>query len=83
MVSKRARELRERVLQRVLEFPETYLDHPWGEAVAKVNKEVFLFAGSDDGDRAGVSVKLPESRDQALGLAGARCASSTTPASAR
>ena len=71
MVSKRARELRERVLQRALEFPETYIDHPWGETVAKVNKKVFLFAGSDDGDRAGISVKLPESRDQALGLAGA------------
>ena len=38
------------------------------ETVVKVNKKVFLFAGSDDGDGAGITVKLPESRDQALGL---------------
>ena len=68
MASKRARALRDRVVQRALEFPETYVDHPWGETVVKVNKKIFVFAGSDDGDGAGVSLKLPESRDQALGL---------------
>jgi predicted DNA-binding protein (MmcQ/YjbR family) len=68
MPSKRAHELRERVLARALEFPETYVDHPWGETVVKVHKKVFVFAGSDDGDRVGFSVKLPESRDAALGL---------------
>jgi predicted DNA-binding protein (MmcQ/YjbR family) len=71
VASKRATALRDRVVQRALEFPEAYVDHPWGETVVKVNKKVFLFAGSDDGDTAGVSVKLPESRDQALGLADA------------
>src|SRR3954470_18604857 len=68
MASKRARALRDRVLAAALAFPEAYADHPWGETVVKVNKKVFLFAGSDDGDGAGITVKLPESRDQALGL---------------
>jgi predicted DNA-binding protein (MmcQ/YjbR family) len=68
MVSKRARAARDRVLEVALEFPEAYVDHPWGETVVKVNKKVFLFAGADDGDRVGISVKLPESRDQALAL---------------
>jgi predicted DNA-binding protein (MmcQ/YjbR family) len=68
MVSKRARALRDRILEEALSYPEAYADHPWGETVAKVNKKVFLFAGVDDGDRVGISVKLPESRDQALAL---------------
>src|SRR3954447_10285977 len=68
MASKRARALRERLLQQALSYPDTYADHPWGETVVKVNKKVFLFAGVDDGDRVGISVKLPESRDQALAL---------------
>jgi predicted DNA-binding protein (MmcQ/YjbR family) len=71
MVSKRARAVRDRLLEAALAFPEAYVDHPWGETVVKVNKKVFLFAGADDGDGAGISVKLPESRDQALGLADA------------
>ena len=71
MASKRARALRDRVVEAALGYPEAYLDHPWGETVVKVNKKVFLFAGSDDGDGAGISVKLPESCDQALAMADA------------
>jgi predicted DNA-binding protein (MmcQ/YjbR family) len=71
MPSKKARELRERVLAHALKFPEAHVDHPWGETVVKVNKKVFVFAGTDDSDRVGISLKLPESRDQALGVQGA------------
>jgi len=71
MATKRALQLRQRLLTHALAFPETYVDHPWGETVVKVNKKVFVFAGADDGDRPGVSLKLPESHDQALGLPGA------------
>jgi predicted DNA-binding protein (MmcQ/YjbR family) len=71
MSSKRAIALRARLLEQALSYPETVVDHPWGETVVKVNKKVFLFAGVDDGDRVGVSLKLPESRDQALCTDGA------------
>lgn len=54
-----------------LELPEAVLDMPWeGDEVAKVNKKIFVFLGSDDASV--ISVKLPDSRDQALGAPGAR-----------
>jgi predicted DNA-binding protein (MmcQ/YjbR family) len=39
--------------------------------VVKVAKKVFVFLGTDDGDRPGFGVKLVESLDQALSLPGA------------
>ncbi|MFT5290264.1 MAG: putative DNA-binding protein (MmcQ/YjbR family) [Planctomycetota bacterium] len=47
-----------------LGFPEAHEDHPWGEVVAKVRKKVFVFFGGDKG--FGLSVKLPESKFEAL-----------------
>ena len=65
------RTIRKRVLAFALGLPEAHLDHPWGEDVAKVGKKVFAFFGVADGDEPGMSVKLPESREQALATPGA------------
>lgn len=59
-----------------LRFPEAWEDHPWGETVAKVGKKVFMFggagvAGGGDGP-VRISVKLPESADEALGFPGSQ-----------
>src|SRR5438128_2415960 len=67
----RPRVTRKSVLAFALGLPEAYLDHPWGEDVAKVGKKVFVFFGTADGDVPGMSVKLPESREQALFSPGA------------
>ena len=50
-----------------LDYPETREDQPWGHAAFKVKDKVFLFLGADD-DGLGLSVKLPNSREQALAL---------------
>ncbi len=56
------------ILDYALGFPESHEDHPWGETVVKVRKKVFVFLGSGDGPHAlSMSVKLPESLDEALG----------------
>jgi predicted DNA-binding protein (MmcQ/YjbR family) len=54
----------DRLLAFALAFPGAWEDHPWSETVVKVGKKIFLFIGW--GDYAGVSVKLPESNEQAL-----------------
>jgi predicted DNA-binding protein (MmcQ/YjbR family) len=69
-VTKKAKNLRDKLLASALEYPGAYVDHPWGETVVKVNKKVFVFLGMDD-DPKGMSVKLDESNEQALSLDGA------------
>lgn len=61
-----ARELRKYALS----FPGAVEDFPWGERVAKVKGKVFVFLGSDPvpGGPMGLSVKLPESGQDALDL---------------
>jgi len=50
-------------------LPEAWEDHPWGDAVAKVGKKVFLFLGTPDaGGALAFSVKLPISSDEALSM---------------
>lgn len=53
-----------------LRLPGATEDFPWGERVAKVNKKVFVFLGCDPvpGGEMGLSVKLPESGQEALDL---------------
>jgi predicted DNA-binding protein (MmcQ/YjbR family) len=56
-----------KVLAFALGLPGAYEDHPWEETVAKVNKRVFVFLGSeDDPENLGMTVKLDESLEQAL-----------------
>jgi predicted DNA-binding protein (MmcQ/YjbR family) len=61
-----SRELRKYALS----FPGATEDFPWGERVAKVNGKVFVFLGRDPvaGGSMGISVKLPESGQDALDL---------------
>ena len=65
------RATRAKVLAYALRLPEAYLDHPWGEDVVKVHGKVFAFMGTADGADPGMSVKLSESREQALASPGA------------
>lgn len=66
------RATRRRLLEFALGFPGAWLDHPWGEDVAKVGKRVFVFLGAeDDPAHLGMSVKLDESHSQALSVPGA------------
>ena len=53
-----------------LSLPEATEDFPWGERVAKVKGKVFVFLGTDPvpGGPMGLSVKLPESGQDALDL---------------
>jgi predicted DNA-binding protein (MmcQ/YjbR family) len=67
----RPRDTRRRVLAFALGLPEAYLDHPWGEDVAKVNKKVFVFLGLAESAESGMSVKLRESNEQAVSVPGA------------
>jgi predicted DNA-binding protein (MmcQ/YjbR family) len=63
--------VRRRLREFALGLPGAHEDFPWGERVIKVNKKVFVFLGSDGDDDGGMSVKLTDSHDQALGLEGA------------
>ena len=66
------RRTRESLLAFALEFPGAFEDHPWGEAVAKVNKKIFVFFGAGEGTPdIGIAVKLDESLEQALATPGA------------
>jgi predicted DNA-binding protein (MmcQ/YjbR family) len=60
---------RKRLLTHALALPEAYIDHPWGEDVAKVGKKVFVFFGAGSGD-FGMGVKLPQSGPLALAQPG-------------
>jgi len=55
-----------------LGLPDAYEDHPWGETVTKVGKKVFAFFGSGDSTSPpGMTLKLRESNQAALGVPGA------------
>ena len=58
-----------------LGLPDAYEDHPWGETVAKVGSKVFAFFGSGDASTPpGMTLKLRESNQAALGVPGASAA---------
>ncbi len=56
---------RRALIEHALAYPETTLDHPWGEDVVKVRGKVFAFFGIG-GETVYVTTKLPESQDFAL-----------------
>jgi predicted DNA-binding protein (MmcQ/YjbR family) len=58
----------DRLMAHALALPEAWVDHPWGERVAKVGKKVFLFFGKDSGrgEQLSFAVKLPQSGLRAL-----------------
>jgi predicted DNA-binding protein (MmcQ/YjbR family) len=47
-----------RLLKYALAKPETTLEHPWGENVAKVRGKVFVFFGTDTSTEGLMGVKL-------------------------
>jgi predicted DNA-binding protein (MmcQ/YjbR family) len=52
-----------------LAMPGAWQDTPWEEDhVAKVGKKIFVFMGDASNPTPGITVKLPESQGQALGL---------------
>jgi predicted DNA-binding protein (MmcQ/YjbR family) len=61
------------MLKFALGLPGAFEDHPWGdEAVAKVNKKIFVFFGMGEGtETIAIAVKLDESHEQALMVPGA------------
>lgn len=60
----------ERLRQHALAYPGAWEDTPWSEdLVAKVGKKIFVFFGSPEDP--GITVKLPESAEQALQAPGA------------
>jgi predicted DNA-binding protein (MmcQ/YjbR family) len=55
------------LVEHALSYPGAWRDVPWeGDVVAKVGKKIFVFFGPTT-----ISVKLPESGDQARSLPGA------------
>ena len=67
-----ARRIHRQILAFALSFPEAYEDHPWEETVAKVNKKVFVFLGSEASPSwPGMTVKLRDSHELGLGIPGA------------
>jgi predicted DNA-binding protein (MmcQ/YjbR family) len=73
-----ASDLRHQLREFAFGLPDAWEDHPWGESVAKVGKKVFVFFGADTDatdaddattdDRVHLSVKLPDSNEEALAL---------------
>ena len=67
----RQRDLRKRLIDHALAQPGAWLDHPWGEDVAKVGKMVFVFFGVEGNTSDfGLGVKLPDSGPLALAQPG-------------
>jgi predicted DNA-binding protein (MmcQ/YjbR family) len=60
--------LRGQLLDFALEMPEAYLDHPWGEDVAKVNGKVFVFLSN--GAPAALMLPCAEPAGYGLGRSG-------------
>jgi predicted DNA-binding protein (MmcQ/YjbR family) len=69
-ISARQRTAMGRCKDFALSMPGAWEDHPWGDTVVKVGKKIFVFLGVDGDDSVGASVKLPDSREQALSMTG-------------
>ena len=57
----------EQLRKQALGYPGTDEHHPWGETAIKVKGKTFLFMRADN-DGLSLSVKLPQSREDALAL---------------
>ncbi len=53
------------VRTRALAYPDTCEEAPWGSRAFKVARKVFVFSGEGEG-RVTLSLKLPQSKDEAL-----------------
>jgi predicted DNA-binding protein (MmcQ/YjbR family) len=58
-------------LATALAHPEAAQDFPWGDAVIKVRKKIFVFLGDPNADLPTVGLKLRDSVDDARSLRGA------------
>ena len=65
-----AKSVQARALQFGCSLPGAWEDHPWGGAVLKVGKKIFVFLGGED-ESAGVTVKLTGSHEESLSFPGA------------
>ena len=65
--TKKALALIEKLRKVAFTYPETTEDHPWGHVALKVKGKVFVFLGGD-GDLVTFSLKLPQSKEFALGF---------------
>ena len=57
----------EELRRQALSYPGTDEHHPWGETAIKVKGKTFLFMRAEN-DALSLSVKLPNSREDALAL---------------
>jgi len=65
-------DVRSRLRAFALSLPEASEDFPWGDRVAKVNRKIFAFLGSDaETSRRLITLKLSESHSHAMSLEGA------------
>ena len=64
----RSRSLQAALRSHALSFPATYEEYPWGERVAKVKTDVFVYLGSDGSPDYSFTVKLPRSGSACLGF---------------
>ena len=62
------KEAKKRLITFGLTFPETTLEHPWGQDALKVKGKIFADFGGRDGELS-MAVKLPVSSEMALTLA--------------
>lgn len=56
--------LADSLVRHALKYPETRVDHPWGETAVKVREKAFLFLGKRE--TISFSLKLPSSAEFAL-----------------